>query len=85
MGVPGMKYYGQFHPPLDQLLHERYFGDCRGGVFLECGATDGVMESTCKFVEKFEALGYAFEVTMHNNSVFVRRDPPAAAAALSTT
>lgn len=47
-----MTYYGQFTPPLDQLLHERYFRDVHGGVFLECGATDGVMESTCKFFEE---------------------------------
>jgi FkbM family methyltransferase len=47
-----MRYYGQFNPPLDQLLHERYFVELRDGVFFESGATDGVMESTCKFFEE---------------------------------
>ena len=51
-----MKYYGQFNPPLDQLLHERYFRSANGGVFIECGATDGVSESTCKFFE--ESMGW---------------------------
>lgn len=51
------RYYGQFDPPLDQVIHERYFAhDPRDGVFVECGAFDGVTESTCKFFE--ETLGW---------------------------
>jgi FkbM family methyltransferase len=51
-------YYGQFDPPLDQVLYERYFRD-RGkpGVFVECGAFDGQTECTCKFFE--ESLGWS--------------------------
>lgn len=55
--VGNYRYYGQFDPPLDQVLHERYFpGDPREGVFVECGAFDGITESTCKFFE--ETLGW---------------------------
>jgi len=55
--VGNYRYYGQFDPPLDQVLHERYFPtDSRDGVFVECGAFDGVTESTCKFFE--ETLGW---------------------------
>ena len=54
----GYRYYGQFDPPLDKVLHERYFSaDPRDGVFVECGAFDGVTESTCKFFE--ETLGWS--------------------------
>jgi FkbM family methyltransferase len=51
-----MRYYGQFSPPVDYTLHTRYFGGRRGGVCVECGAFDGVTESSCKFFE--ESLGW---------------------------
>lgn len=55
--IGSYRYYGQFDPPLDQVLHERYFSaDPRDGVFVECGAFDGLTESTCKFFE--ETLGW---------------------------
>ncbi|MBP0443579.1 FkbM family methyltransferase [Roseomonas sp. SSH11] len=51
-------YYGQFDPPLDQVLHERYFRErTKPGVFVECGAFDGETECTCKFFE--ESLGWS--------------------------
>lgn len=52
-----MKFYGQFDPPVDRFIFKRYFPD-KGisGVFVECGAFDGVMESSCKFFE--ETLGW---------------------------
>lgn len=51
------RYYGQFDPPVDQFLHERYFmGRREPGVLIECGAFDGVTESSCKFFE--ETLGW---------------------------
>ncbi len=50
-------YHGQFAPPVDQFLHERYFFDgSPGGVFVECGAFDGITKSSCKFFE--ETLGW---------------------------
>jgi FkbM family methyltransferase len=52
------KYYGQFQPPQDQLLLETYFRDePRDGVFIECGAFDGVTESSCYVFE--ESLGWS--------------------------
>jgi hypothetical protein len=36
------RFYGQFDPPVDRFLFERYFaGSKRPGVFIECGAFDG--------------------------------------------
>jgi FkbM family methyltransferase len=51
------KFYGQFEPPVDKFLFERYFFDsnCKG-IFVECGAFDGETESSCKFFE--ETLGW---------------------------
>jgi len=63
-----MKFYGQFYPPLDQLLYERYFKDFSGkGVCLECGAVDGVNISSTKFFE--ESLGWtAINIEAHPGS-----------------
>jgi FkbM family methyltransferase len=52
-----LRFYGQFDPPLDRVLYERYFADREEpGVFVECGAFDGVTSATCKFFE--ETLGW---------------------------
>jgi len=51
-----MKFYGQFDPPVDKLLYERYFPEKRGGLFVECGAAEGTLESSCKFFE--ESMGW---------------------------
>jgi len=45
-------FYGQFSPPVDQYLFERFFPTLRGGVSLECGSYDGIAESSCYFFEK---------------------------------
>lgn len=51
------KFYGQFTPPVDQFIFERYFPDTNiKGVFVECGAFDGLMECSCKFFE--ESMGW---------------------------
>lgn len=48
-----MRFYGQFNPPLDQFLYERYFlGFEEPGFFIECGAFDGLTECSCKFFEE---------------------------------
>jgi len=53
-----MKFYGQFDPPVDRFIYERYFvGRQVHGVAIECGAFDGLTESSCKFFE--ESLGWA--------------------------
>lgn len=46
-------FYGQFDPPVDQYLFERFFPTLRDGVSLECGAYDGITESSCYFFEKY--------------------------------
>jgi FkbM family methyltransferase len=52
-----MKFYGQFSPPVDQVLYERYFKNLNGpGFFVECGAFDGQLQSCCKFFE--ESMGW---------------------------
>lgn len=52
-----MRYYGQFSPEVDRFIYERYFKSYKGkGRFIECGAFDGVTESSCKFFE--ESLGW---------------------------
>lgn len=52
------KFYGQFTPPVDQFIFERYFPDVNiKGVFVECGAFDGLTENSCKFFE--EAMGWS--------------------------
>ena len=48
-----MRYYGQFNPHVDEILHKRYFPDKRGGFFVECGAYDGMGDSSCRFFEEF--------------------------------
>jgi FkbM family methyltransferase len=51
------KFYGQFTPPVDQFIFERYFPDVNiKGIFVECGAFDGLIECSCKFFE--ESMGW---------------------------
>lgn len=53
-----MKFYGQFNPPVDAFIFNRYFANIKfKGVFIECGAFDGVTESCCKFFE--ETMGWS--------------------------
>lgn len=47
-------FYGQFE--LDRVLYETFFKDQKNGFFVECGAFDGLTESTCKFFE--ETMGW---------------------------
>jgi FkbM family methyltransferase len=62
-----MKFYGQFDPPVDKVLYERYFtGYTRPGFFVECGAFDGVTECSCKF----------FEETLHWRGINIEPSPP---------
>lgn len=64
-----MKYYGQFLPKVDEFIHNRYFSNNLSakrspfsskkrdpGFFIECGAFDGITESSCFFFE--ETLGW---------------------------
>lgn len=52
-----LRFYGQFGPPVDCFLFQRYFPDRDiQGVCVESGAFDGVTESSCKFFE--ETMGW---------------------------
>jgi FkbM family methyltransferase len=61
-----MTFYGQFHPPVDQFLFERYFKNKKDGISLECGAFDGQLESSCKF----------FEESMNWKAINIEVSPP---------
>lgn len=70
-----MKFYGQFEPPVDRFIFERYFPDTNfQGVFVECGAFDGLTECSCKFFEEtmgwtgfnLEPLPWIFEKLVEN-------------------
>jgi len=47
-----MKFYGQFNPPVDKILYERYFKNKKNGISIECGAFDGLTENCTKFFEE---------------------------------
>ena len=49
-----MNFYGQCE--LDKIIFERFFSNKRNGFFVECGAYDGLVDSTCKFFE--ETMGW---------------------------
>lgn len=47
-----LKFYGQFEPPVDQILYERYFHNKTGGISIEAGACDGILENCTYFFNK---------------------------------
>lgn len=47
-----MKFYGQFDPPVDKVIYERYFKDISNCTSIECGAFDGITENCTKFFEE---------------------------------
>ena len=48
------KFYGQLNQ--DEFIYERYFKNSQKGISIECGAFDGIMESSTYFFE--ESLGW---------------------------
>ena len=48
------KFYGQLEQ--DKFIYDRYFKNYSKGISIECGAFDGVMESSTYFFE--ETLGW---------------------------
>lgn len=55
-----MEYYGQLL--LDKVLNERYFLNKKNGIFIECGAFDGRLESnTYFFYKNLDWRGFNFE------------------------
>jgi FkbM family methyltransferase len=52
-----VRFYGQFDPPVDRYLLETFFAEKSDpGFFVECGAFDGVYDSSCLMFE--ESLGW---------------------------
>lgn len=72
-----MQFYGQFSPPVDQFIFERYFPNLDiGGTFIECGAFDGLTECSCKFFEEnMNWRGYNIEAAPHNYAKLVINRP----------
>jgi FkbM family methyltransferase len=76
-----MKFYGQFDPPVDKVLYDRYFKNNFNCTSIECGAFDGLTECCTKFFEEnfnwktinIEPLPNAFEKLIINrpNSINV--------------
>jgi len=55
-----MNYYGQM--AIDFILHSRYFKNKKNGLFVECGAFNGVADSnTLFFYENLNWRGFNFE------------------------
>ena len=69
-----MNFYGQWNPPVDQVLYENYFKDFKGGTYLECGAGD--WGESCYFFEKeLEWVGYNLEASKHTFQRLSRNRP----------
>jgi FkbM family methyltransferase len=47
-----MTFYGQFNPPFDKILKDRYLHLIQNGVGIECGAFDGLTECNLKYFEE---------------------------------
>lgn len=47
-----MKFNGQFQPPADQILYENYLKDIKEGIFIECGAGNGVSTNNSLVYER---------------------------------
>nr|QBK88465.1 MAG: methyltransferase [Mimivirus LCMiAC01] len=45
-------FYGQFNPPVDKILYEKYFENVKNGVSIEAGALDGIWDSSTYFFKK---------------------------------
>ncbi|MEZ6136560.1 MAG: FkbM family methyltransferase [Pirellulaceae bacterium] len=75
--VHPVRFYGQFSPPLDQVIYQRYFfSRPSAGVFVECGAFDGVCESTCLMFERHLGwVGYNIEPLPHHFSRLEKNRP----------
>lgn len=69
-----MEFYGQFNIQLDRFIIQRYFSKHPKGVGIECGAAEGIRESSCFALEKYldwkiynvEASPYLFDKLVKN-------------------
>jgi len=77
-----MKFYGQFNPPVDKVLYERYFMNKTNGTSIECGAFDGLLENCTKFFEEnlswntinIEPLPHIFEKLKLNRPTSINKN-----------
>lgn len=69
------KFFGQFDPPVDKILFERYFQNKKNGFYIECGAFDGITESSCYFFEKYlgwEGINIEASKSLYNQLCYFR-------------
>jgi FkbM family methyltransferase len=69
------RFYGQFDPPVDKVLYERYFQNKINGFYIECGAFDGITESSCYFFEKYldwKGINIEASNSLYNQLCFYR-------------
>lgn len=70
-----MKFYGQWKPRVDEVLFRNYFEEQKTGFAIECGATDGVYHSCCRFFEEYGWKIVNIEPNKEEFSVLVKRRP----------
>ena len=56
-----MTFHGQWNPPVDEVLFRNYFPGPGIGTFMECGAGDGITDSSCLFFEEHGWFGVNIE------------------------
>jgi FkbM family methyltransferase len=72
-----IKFYGQWNPPVDEVLYRNYFPDKKDGFFIECGAGDGVICSCCLFFEQRRWKGINVEPSAVDYKKLVTNRPNA--------
>jgi FkbM family methyltransferase len=70
-------FYGQWSPPVDEVLFRNYFSDKKDGFFIECGAGDGIGDSCCLFFEQQGWSGINVEASDVNFQRLVANRPRA--------
>lgn len=70
-------FYGQHFPQLDEFIFKRYFPDIAiQGIYIECGANNGLACSNCKFFEEtMHWKGYNIEATPDIFKILVKNRP----------
>ena len=70
-------FYGQWSPPVDQVLYENFFKNQVGGTLIECGAGDGLTESCGKFFANrgWKCINIEPEDQRYNQLIFNRSEP----------
>jgi len=67
-------YHGQFE--IDKYLHQNFFENVYDGFFVECGAVDGLTESSCLFFEqKLNWTGINIEPVPSSYNLLIQNRP----------